>query len=148
MSERAMLRVMLIEDSALLVRELSATLEEVSACEVVAVADGEGEALRQLRSARAEPIDALVVDVFLNEGSGLRVVRSAKALRPALHVVVLSNYATLEVRKAAVGLGVDRVFDKTRQLDDFLDHMARLAGARDADDAADLDADTRPMRNG
>jgi two-component system, OmpR family, response regulator len=136
------LRVMLIEDSALLVRELSAAIADFSDSQVVAVADSEDNALRRLRN-DAHSIDALVVDLLLKQGSGLRVVRSAKAMRPGLHVVVLSNYATLEVRKAAVGLGVDRVFDKSRQLDDFLEYMASLAKPRD--DAVDLGADTRPM---
>jgi two-component system, OmpR family, response regulator len=115
------------------------------------VADSEEGALRHLRRGAAS-IDVLVVDLFLKEGSGLRVARSAKSIRPTLHVVVLSNYATLEVRKAAVALGVDRVFDKSKQLDDFLAHMTRLAGGPEADntadDTADLGADTRPMHAG
>jgi two-component system, OmpR family, response regulator len=141
------LRVMLIEDSALLVRELSSAITDYSDSRIVAVADSEDSALRHLRR-DALSIDALVVDLFLRQGSGLRVVRSVKTQWPALHVVVLTNYATIEVRKAAAGLGVDRVFDKSKQLDDFLAHMERLAGRPDAQRTADFGADTRPMRAG
>jgi DNA-binding NarL/FixJ family response regulator len=144
MTARTPLRVMLIEDSALLVRELSASLKEVGALEVVAVADGEDDALRHLRGGHAAHLDALVVDLFLAQGSGLRVVRAAKAALPQLPVVVLTNYATLDVRKALVALGVERVFDKSRQLDDFLDHMARLAGVAEPMSAVDWAADTQP----
>jgi DNA-binding NarL/FixJ family response regulator len=35
-------------------------------------------------------------------------------------VVVLTNYATPDIRRRALALGADAVFDKTNELDKFL----------------------------
>jgi hypothetical protein len=44
-------------------------------------------------------------------------------------IVVLTNYATLDVRKSCVGLDADRVFGKTRQLEDLIAYCGALAAA-------------------
>lgn len=122
------LTAFIVEDSALLLRELSAELEQTSAINVVASSDSEGDALRRLR-VTAEAYDLIVIDVFLKEGSGLRVLRDAKRLQTQARVVVLTNYATLDVRKRCISLGADRVFDKSRQLEEFIDYCRNFAGA-------------------
>jgi DNA-binding NarL/FixJ family response regulator len=132
------LRIFLIEDSTLLLRTLTATLQELDGAEVVATARSEERALELMRSS-PDGFDMIVVDIFLVSGSGLGAIRAAKALQPNAHVVVLSNYATLEVRKRCIDLGVDRVFDKTRQIDDFIAHCAKLAGAHAATAVAEVD---------
>jgi DNA-binding NarL/FixJ family response regulator len=132
------LRIFLIEDSTLLLRTLTATLQELGGVEVVATARSEERALELMRSSPVG-IDVIVVDIFLVSGSGLGVIRAAKALQPNAHVVVLSNYATLEVRKRCIDLGVDRVFDKTRQIDDFIAYCGKLAEANAATAVAEAD---------
>ncbi len=124
------LAAFIVEDSALLLRELSAELEQTSAINVVASSDSERDALRRLRVAAA-PYDLIVIDVFLKEGSGLRVLRDAKLLQTQARVVVLTNYATLDVRKRCISLGADRVFDKSRQLEEFIDYCRGIAGSAD-----------------
>jgi CheY-like chemotaxis protein len=39
-------------------------------------------------------------------------------------MVVLTNYATPDIRKRALALGADAVFDKTLELEDFLAYCA------------------------
>lgn len=124
----APLRVCLVEDSTLLLRTLSETLHELGAVELVATAQREDTAVRLLRSA-PDAFDLLVLDIFLASGSGLGVLRAAKVLQPQARVVVLTNYATLDVRKSCIGLGADRVFDKTRQIDDFVAYCGDVAAA-------------------
>ena len=75
----------------------------------------------------ADAYDLIVIDVFLKQGSGLRVLRDAKVLQSQARLVVLTNYATLDVRKRCISLGADRVFDKSRQLEDFIDYCSALA---------------------
>jgi DNA-binding NarL/FixJ family response regulator len=133
-------RAFIVEDSALLLRELSAELEDTSAISVVASSDSESDALKTLRVA-AEPYDLIVIDVFLKEGSGLRVLRDAKLLQSQARVVVLTNYATLDVRKRCISLGADRVFDKSRQLEEFIDYCRAIGSA---DDASDRRSDEGP----
>lgn len=125
------IKAFIVEDSALVLRELSSELEQRSAISVVASSDCEGDALRTMRRA-PEAYDLIVIDVFLKQGSGLRVLRDAKRLQAQARVVVLTNYATLDVRKRCISLGADRVFDKAKQLDEFIDYCMALAKADEA----------------
>jgi DNA-binding NarL/FixJ family response regulator len=119
-------RAFIVEDSALVLRELSSVLQQTSAIRVVASSDSEGDALKTMRVA-SDAYDLIVIDVFLKQGSGLRVLRDAKVLQSQARLVVLTNYATLDVRKRCISLGADRVFDKSRQLEDFIDYCSALA---------------------
>jgi DNA-binding NarL/FixJ family response regulator len=120
------MKVLLVEDSTLLLRMLSSTLQDLDNFEVVATARSE-ETARQLMRSSPNGFDVIVIDIFLTSGSGLGVLRAAKALNADAHVVVLTNYATLDVRKSCVALGADRVFDKTRQIEDFVAYCGNLA---------------------
>jgi two-component system, OmpR family, response regulator len=121
-------RTFIVEDSALVLRELSSTLEQSSDIRVVASSDSESDALKTMRSA-ADAYDLIVIDVFLKQGSGLRVLRDAMLLQSQARVVVLTNYATLDVRKRCISLGADRVFDKSRQLEEFIDYCIAIGPA-------------------
>ena len=63
-----------------------------------------------------------MVDIFLKQGSGLGVLRALRDRTPEQRVVVLSNYATVELRSQRRELGADRVFDKSTELATFLDY--------------------------
>jgi DNA-binding NarL/FixJ family response regulator len=135
-------RVLLVEDNALLARELTAAMKELGEIEVTGVAVDENQACRALRQ-QPPQFDVLVIDVFLAAGSGLGVLRTAKALGLPLKVYMLTNFATLDVRKRCIALGADRIFDKSRQIDEFLTEVASLAEPPDARPTADLGADTQ-----
>jgi DNA-binding NarL/FixJ family response regulator len=126
-------RALIVEDSALVLRELSSALQQTSAIRVVASSDSESDALKTMRVA-SDAYDLIVIDVFLKQGSGLRVLRDAKVLQSQARLVVLTNYATLDVRKRCISLGADRVFDKSRQLEDFIDYCSALAPLDDRSD--------------
>jgi two-component system, OmpR family, response regulator len=122
------LNAFIVEDSALVLRELSCVLAKTAAIRVVASADCESDAVKTMRAASTS-YDLIIIDVFLKQGSGLRVLRDAKVLHPRSRVLVLTNYATLDVRKRCVSLGADRVFDKSMQLEELIDYCAALAAA-------------------
>jgi len=117
---------MLVEDSTLLAREITAALTELGNVEVSVLAGTEEEACNKLQE-HGDGLDVLIVDVFLRAGSGLGVVRAAQERNLPARVFVLTNFAILDVRKRCVALGAERVFDKSRQLDEFLDIMFALA---------------------
>jgi DNA-binding NarL/FixJ family response regulator len=133
-----MVKVLLVEDSTLLLRSLVSTLQEFVNVEVVATARSEEAALKLMR-ASPHAFDLIVIDIFLSSGSGLGVIRAAKALDMPARIVVLSNYATLDVRKRCVGLGADRVFDKSRQIEDFVAYCGSVAAATASSAHADFD---------
>ncbi len=134
------IKTFIVEDSALVLRELSSELEQRSAISVVASSDTEVDARKTMRVAAAA-YDLIVIDVFLKEGSGLRVLRDAKLLQAQARVVVLTNYATLDVRKRCISLGADRVFDKAKQLEEFIDYCTAIS---QVDDASCVSADEGP----
>ena len=58
--------------------------------------------------------------------SGLGVLRAASALAQRRNVVVLSNYATPDMRRKCLELGADRVFDKSNEIDALIQYCASL----------------------
>ena len=61
-----------------------------------------------------------IVDLFLKGGSDLARLTDSHKREPYQKVVLLTNYATPEIRKRALLPGADAVFDKSSQLDELL----------------------------
>jgi DNA-binding NarL/FixJ family response regulator len=129
------LRTFIVEDSPLILENLVVTLEEVTSVRVIGSAADEASALKWL-SQDAPACDLLIIDIFLKGGSGLGVLRSAARLPATLKRVVLTNYATDDMRKKCSELGADRVFDKSSELDDLIAYCGRLADGADTVPAA------------
>ena len=120
------LKTYLVEDSPVIRESLIATLEELGPVEVVGTAEDESSAVQWLTRTH-HPVDLVIVDIFLKSGSGLGVLRAAHQPRQRHALVVLSNYATEEMRRRCLELGADRVFDKSNDIDALLQYCGRLA---------------------
>ncbi len=123
------LKAFLVEDSPVIRENLVAALEEMAPVEVVGTAEDERSAVDWLGASAAPRCDLMIVDIFLKGGSGLGVLRAARRLREPLRTVVLSNYATADMRRRCLDLGASRVFDKSSQLDDLMVYCEQLASA-------------------
>lgn len=121
------LKTYLVEDSPVIREGLIATLEELSHVAVVGTAEDEVSAMTWL-SDSGHAVDLVIIDIFLKAGSGLGVLRNASALARGCKLVVLTNYATGDMRRRCIELGADRVFDKSNEIDDLIDYCARLSG--------------------
>ena len=115
------LRTYIVEDSATIRENLIGTLEELASVEAVGVAETEDEG-KQWLTAHPEQWDLAIVDLFLRQGSGLGVLDACRTRRPGQKMVVLSNYATPDVRMRCAQLGVDAVFDKSNEIDALVDY--------------------------
>ena len=115
----AELKTYLVEDSRVIRHNLIAALEELSPVRVVGTAEDEDTALAWLSDPLHE-CDLVIIDIFLKRGSGLGVLQNAHALPRALRLVVLTNYATPDMRKRCMTLGATKVFDKSNQIDDLV----------------------------
>ena len=82
-------------------------------------AEGEDEA-RDWLVAHDGQWDLAVVDLFLAQRSGLGVLRHLRARGPHRRAVVLSNYATPDMRRRCLEAGADAVFDKSNELEDLM----------------------------
>ncbi|OYU45611.1 MAG: hypothetical protein CFE44_06560 [Burkholderiales bacterium PBB4] len=123
------LKTYIVEDSQVIRDSLIATLEELVPVAVVGTADTEAAAVDWLGNAE-HPVDLLIVDIFLKEGSGLGVLQAAQKLRGHRTVVVLSNYATADMRRKCLNLGADRVFDKSNDIEALISYCNALAQDR------------------
>lgn len=121
-----MLKTYIVEDSPVIRENLIAALEELVAVEVVGTADNEAAALYWLKQPR-NGCDLVIVDIFLKSGSGLGVLSASADLPDATKLVVLSNYATPDMRRKCLELGADKVFDKSNEIDALIGYCQRLA---------------------
>jgi len=119
------LKTILVEDSKTIRENLIPAMADLADVEVIAVAETAGEALTLL-ALHASAWHLAIVDMFLREGSGLTVVRACQAREAWQRVVVLSNYATAEIRRRCTELGADAVFDKSNEIEAFLDYCNRM----------------------
>lgn len=119
-------RTFIVEDSAIIRDNLIAALEELADVQVIGSVPDEAGAVSWLVQA-SERCDLVIIDIFLKTGSGLGVLRAAAHAGLAAKFVVLTNYATPDMRRRCEQLGADRVFDKSRELESLIDYCGRLA---------------------
>ena len=118
------LTAFIVEDRPVILENLVAALEEMAPIQVVGTADDEASALRWLGE---NVCDLAIVDIFLKSGSGLGVLKTASLSDRPIKLVVLSNYATPDMRRKCLELGADRVFDKSNEIDALILYCCRLA---------------------
>lgn len=135
MDPRVKLKTYIVEDNATIRENLIGTLEELASVEAVGMAETEDDGKSWL-IANSSQWDLAIVDLFLRQGSGLGVIAACRTRKPHQRVVVLSNYATPDVRMRCAHLGVDAVFDKSNEIDALLDYCNAQSDAASAHPAA------------
>lgn len=111
----------LVEDNQTIRDNLVPALEDLVNAQVIGYAETESEAADWLAT-HPDSWHLLIVDLFLKEGSGLGVLAASRQRTAGQRVVVLSNYVTDDIRARCAALGADGVFDKSRELDAFIDY--------------------------
>jgi DNA-binding NarL/FixJ family response regulator len=104
--------VFVVEDSLLIRERLLQMLAAMPAVRVVGQADTECDAIDQIV---ARQPNVVILDIKLKSGSGIKVLQAVKQLMPAIVVVMLTNYATPQVRSKCLGAGADHFLDKTNE---------------------------------
>ena len=122
------LKTYLVEDNPTIRENLIATLEELVDINAVGSSDSENEAKVWLQD-NPHQWDLAILDLFLKQGSGLGVLAACRDRKPTQKVVVLSNYATIDIRQRCKQLGVDAVFDKSNEIDALVDFCLLQSGA-------------------
>ena len=102
--------IFLVEDSLAIRARLAATINGIPGAELVGEAGTVGEAIEGICSTHA---GAVILDLQLEDGSGLDVLKAVRPLAPALHVAVLTNYATDQHRRACMDAGAEFFLDKS-----------------------------------
>ncbi|KAB0596626.1 response regulator [Cupriavidus gilardii] len=109
------LRVLLIEDSAVLRSMLLEYLNAFSFVETVDWADTESTAIRLFESGRYEVV---IVDLQLRQGNGINVLRAIqKAQAPGIRIVYTNHAQVPTYRRQCAEAGADYFFDKSLELE-------------------------------
>jgi two-component system OmpR family response regulator len=111
--------IYLVEDNNVVRDSIASLLREFANVEVAGMASTEAEATEWLLG-HPDKWPLAVVDLFSLQGSGLGVLSRCASRKPSQKVVVLTNYATPDIRRRTLVMGADAVFDKTLELDKFL----------------------------
>lgn len=123
-----MLNAYLVEDSPVIRENLVAALEEMTPVKVIGTAEDERTAVEWLATDDHDvDCDLIIVDIFLKAGSGLGVLRAARERHRPKKTIVLSNYATADIRRRCFALGASRVFDKSSDIDELIVYCEQLA---------------------
>lgn len=116
------MKVVLVEDSALIARELLKRLEQQS-LQMAGWAMDEDGGVAMITGAQP---DAVILDLSLPAGSGLGVLKRIRAAGLTARVLVLSNFDHPEMRSACFQAGADSFFDKHTQVDECIRELTRL----------------------
>jgi len=126
--DESKLRVVIVEDSAMIRMRLAEALAEIGNVEIIGYAESETGAVELLRN---ETWDAAILDLQLRSGTGLGVLKVIANDRwsPHAKIIVFTNYAFPQYRERSLRLGADYFFDKARELDRVSNILADLAVA-------------------
>ena len=118
------LKTYIVEDNPTIRENLIGTLEELACVTAVGSAETENDGKTWLNDHRQQ-WDLAIVDLFLKQGSGLGVLAACRDRGPQQKMVVLSNYATADIRQRCAQLGVDAVFDKSNEIDALVEYCLK-----------------------
>ena len=119
------LKTYFVEDNVTIRENLIGALEELASINALGWAETENDAKAWL-GRHADQWDLAIVDLFLKQGGGLGVLEACRSRDPGQRVVVLSNYATADMRKRCTDLGADAVFDKSNEIDALVEYCVQL----------------------
>ena len=124
------LKTFIVEDNPTIRENLIGTLEELADVQIAAMSDTENDA-KIWMSANPDGWNLAIVDLFLKQGSGLGVLAACRNRNARQKVVVLSNYATADIRQRCAQLGVDAVFDKSNEIDALVEYCIQHSAVVD-----------------
>ena len=123
----AAIRVLVVEDDALLADAHRELVGRVAGFEVTGVARSGGEALRFLA---AREVDLVLLDIYLPDIGGLEVVRAMRARGLTTDVIAVTSARDLDVVRAAVSQGVVQYLLKPFTFAALRDKLGRYADYR------------------
>jgi DNA-binding NarL/FixJ family response regulator len=108
------MRVLIADDSPLLVERVAAVVAEVGETEVVGHAGSVADAARAVRSLNP---DVLILDLQMPGGSGIEVLEGISRDRLTPVVIVLTNHGGSQYRRKCLQAGAHFFFDKSAEFE-------------------------------
>ncbi len=115
--------ILLADDSALIRHRVKEALHRISGSDQIHEASTMEDALSRLKAVSPAVI---ILDLRMPDGSGMDVLKSVKALPDPPVVVVYTNYPYPQYRRKCMEWGADYFFDKSEDLENITDVIARM----------------------
>jgi DNA-binding NarL/FixJ family response regulator len=117
------MKVLIVDDSAVVRVRLADLLLEVEGVESVAQAENGQQGLELVKSLKP---DVAIVDVRMPRRSGIDLLEDVRKSRQTLKVIMLTNYPTPENREKCLSLGADYFFDKSSEIEEVVNVLKYL----------------------
>lgn len=111
------MKVMIVDDSAIIRVRLAELLAELEGIEVVAQANNAFEAVDMVREFKP---DVAIVDVRMPERSGMELIKDVKDTPHPPTIIMLTNFPTPENREKCLTGGADYFFDKSSEIEEVM----------------------------
>ena len=108
------MRVLIADDSQVLVQRLVTTLAKLDGIEIVGHAGTVAEAAQGVRNLHP---DVVILDICMPGGSGIDVLEGMKRDRVTPIVIILTNYGYPQYRKKCLQSGASFFFDKSAEFE-------------------------------
>lgn len=120
------MKLVVVEDSAVLRRMVVQRLEDETGATVVGQADCEAAALSTIRLTLP---DAVLVDLNLSSGSGLGLISRLRASRFPGKLLVWSSNDRKAYEPLVLARGADRFYDKSHDLERLITDLSNREGS-------------------
>ncbi len=120
-----MIRVLIVDDSALIRERLKTMLSEIAGVEIVGEAEDKMEAIAA--NDRLQP-DVVTLDIRLPKGNGIEVLQNIKGNNPSVTIIMLTNYPYPQYRQKCLKAGADFFFDKSTEFEKVPEVLMKLTG--------------------
>lgn len=120
------MRVLIVDDSEVLVQRLMSLLAEISGVEIVGRAGNVADATREIRQGKP---DVVILDIRMPDGSGIDVLESLQKDRWQPIVIMLSNYSEPPYRRKCLKRGARFFFDKSAEFHKVAEALRGLMDA-------------------
>ncbi len=118
-----MLKILIIDDSAIIRDRLTDMLTELDDVEIVG---GAKSALNGLDLVRSRNPDLVILDIKMPGLSGLEIISEIKRTSPLPCLVILTNYPYNSYRVRCKELGADYFFDKSTEFDEVISIITEI----------------------
>jgi DNA-binding NarL/FixJ family response regulator len=118
------MKVLIVDDSAKILRSLSRALSGMADVEVVGKAQDVAQALQLTDELRP---DVVVLDIGLREGSGFDVLRHIRQTGRSTKVILTANNPSKQHLQRGEREGADYVFDKSSEFDKVVQVVEKIA---------------------
>jgi DNA-binding NarL/FixJ family response regulator len=116
-------RVVIADDSKVILNRLTQLVSELDQVEVVGEAETGAQAIESI--VRLEP-DVVILDIRMPQPNGIGVLEAIKRANPNIVVIMLTNYPYPQHQKRCANAGADFFLDKSGQFDEIPEILTEL----------------------